>query len=237
MSSVFRFKQFSVDQANCAMKVNTDAVLLAALVDTKDSNQMLDVGSGTGVIALMLAQRYPQACIDAVEIDEKAALTAGRNFVNSSFANRLKVYSYSFEAHFEKYPDKKYDLIISNPPFFIDLLRPDDPGKELARHTDSSFFERLIFGSAVHLNENGLLCLILPVMTAELIKRISLANRLKTQKEILIHSFPLSEPHRNIIMLGFDTVKPEIHKFVIYEQQKIYSDEYSSLLKDFLTIF
>ena len=219
------------------MKVNTDAVLLGALVSAQDPQTILDVGTGTGVIALMLAQRYPQACIDAVEIDGKAASTACRNFANSSFANRLKAYSCSFEAHFERHPDKKYDLIISNPPFFIDSLRPDDPGKELARHTDSLFFERLISGSAVHLNENGLLCLILPVMTAKFIKSIGSVNRLKVRTEILIHSCLSSEPHRSLLMLGFDPVKTEIHKFVIYEQPKVYSDEYNNLLKDFLTIF
>lgn len=237
MSSVFRFKQFNIDQANCAMKVNTDAVLLGALVSAKDPAHILDVGTGTGVVALMLAQQFTRAFIDAVEIEEKAAVAAARNFAASPFLSRLRSHSSSFQIFFEENPNKKYDLIISNPPFFIDSLKSGNPVKELARHTDNLFFEHLISGSAAHLSGKGSLVLILPLNTAEVVRNISPALGLKIQREVLIRSFSGSVPHRSLLTLGFDSLKQEIRKFVIYKQARVYSDEYAHLLKDFLTIF
>src|SRR5258708_18444410 len=108
MADIFRFKQFNVDQTGCAMKINTDGVLLGALVEADHPKNILDIGAGTGVIALMLAQRFIEAEIDAVEIDVAAAETAGNNFNNSQFANRLNSYPLSFENFFEQNPDKKY---------------------------------------------------------------------------------------------------------------------------------
>ena len=125
MSSMFHFKQFSIDQANCAMKVNTDGVLVAALADFEDSTNILDVGTGTGLIALMLAQKYNNAFIDAIEIDKNAAVTALKNFSDSPFSNRIKLFPVSVMDYFEKV-NQKYDLIISNPPFFINSLSIHD---------------------------------------------------------------------------------------------------------------
>src|SRR5437879_3258817 len=113
---MFRFKQFNVDQSGCAMKINTDGVLLGALAEADQPENILDIGTGTGVIALMTAQRFENARIDAVEIDQSAAETARRNFSNSPFAERMNLYSMGFEQFFESNPDKKYDLIVSNPP-------------------------------------------------------------------------------------------------------------------------
>src|ERR1700743_597427 len=120
MKGVFHFKQFAVDQTGCAMKINTDGVLLGALTEADKPETILDIGTGTGVIALMLAQRFTDAKIDTVEIDIDTAQTAERNFKASPFADRLTVYALGFESYFEKYPEKKYDLIVSNPPFYID---------------------------------------------------------------------------------------------------------------------
>src|SRR4051812_29048264 len=110
---MFQFKQFAVDQSNCAMKINTDGVLLGALANADKPEQILDIGTGTGVIALMLAQRFSNAQIDAVEIDLDAAATAQRNFKASAFADRLYTYGSSFEDFFNHHPEKRYDLIIS----------------------------------------------------------------------------------------------------------------------------
>ncbi|ULT27547.1 methyltransferase [Sphingobacterium sp. E70] len=114
MASIFRFKQFEVDQSNCAMKINTDGVLLASLVDTKGAKRVLDVGTGTGVIALMLAQRLIDSHIEAVEIDALAAEMASRNFSNSIFQSRLVLHAKSFQ---QLQTGEHYDLIVSNPPF------------------------------------------------------------------------------------------------------------------------
>src|ERR1700750_1450773 len=106
MSGIFKFKQFDIDQSGCAMKINTDGVLLGALADADKSQSILDIGTGTGVIALMLAQRFADAKIDAVEIDQSAAETAGRNFQNSSFADRLTLYPSGFAEFFNRNPGK-----------------------------------------------------------------------------------------------------------------------------------
>jgi tRNA1Val (adenine37-N6)-methyltransferase len=122
MADLFRFKQFSVDQTGCAMKINTDGVLLGALAQAENPKHILDIGTGTGVIALMLAQRFTTAKIDAVEIDIIAAETAGTNFKNSPFSDRVTVFPKNFESFFDDNRERKYDLIISNPPFHINSL-------------------------------------------------------------------------------------------------------------------
>jgi len=237
MSSIFHFKQFSIDQSNCAMKVNTDGVLIGAVADFNNPARILDVGTGTGLIALMLAQKYNSALIDAVEIDKNAAETALKNFSNSTFSDRIKLIPESIKDYFE-IVDQKYDLIISNPPFFINSLGSINPRKGIARHTDLSFFDFLLTESVNHLNQKGHLCLILPLETASLIKKIlSRLGVLKVQKEILICSFPDSIPHRKIIMLGFENSVLIQDKLVIYESKGIYSGVYRNLLKDYLTIF
>jgi len=140
MPGMFQFKQFSVDQSGCAMKINTDGVLLGALADANQPPNILDIGTGTGVIAMMLAQRFTDAHIDAVEIDLSAAQTAERNFKNSAFGDRLSVYHKDFNAFFKENPTKEYDLIVSNPPFHINSLESPKAKKTLAKHTGEGFF-------------------------------------------------------------------------------------------------
>lgn len=237
MSSIFHFKQFEIDQANCAMKVNTDGVLLAALAVFSNPAKILDVGTGTGLIALMLAQKYPSAVIHAVEIDDNAAKTANENFSNSPFFNKPVVFHCSIKDYFED-TNEHYDLIISNPPFFINSLSSQNPEKGIARHTDLSFFDLLLAESAKHLNSAGHLCIILPLETAALVKAILKNSKaLKIQKEILIYSFPGSKPHRIIMVIGFENLIPEHQDLIIYESKGIYSENYSNLLKEYLTIF
>lgn len=236
-NKIFQFKQFSVDQSDCGMKINTDGVLLGALAEIENPQQILDIGAGTGVIALMLAQRFPFAKIDAVEIDEKTAQTASENFRNSSFADRLELYFASFEDYLNQYPDKKYSLIISNPPFFIGSLKSETAAKELARHTNKHFFERLIANAVSNLEKAGQLTLILPLETADLVRRISIESGFHVQKQILIQSFDYSLPHRELLSFGFNPVEVEKRTFVIYDRPKEHSKEYQELLKDFFTIF
>src|ERR1700756_535530 len=119
---MFRFKQFSVDQAGCAMKINTDGVLLGAMAGHANPLRILDIGTGTGVIALMLAQRFGNAQIDAVEIDAIAAETAARNFQNSDFCAQLHIHPVGITDYFEANAGEKFNLIVSNPPFYINSL-------------------------------------------------------------------------------------------------------------------
>ena len=237
MASLFHFKQFYIDQTDCAMKVNTDGVLLAAILDSVAPTKILDIGTGTGLISLMLAQRFPLALIDAVEIDENAARTAKKNFSESPFFNRLSLFHSSMEGYLLNY-DGQYDLIVSNPPFFINSLRSEDPVKGIARHTDYSFFENLLKESAKKLSSEGLLYIILPIETSKMIEKLMTSvPELTISDEILIHSYAESKPHRKILQIGFNISEPTIKNFVIYEKAGIYTSDYRMLLTDFLTIF
>ena len=157
--SGFRFKQFSVEQDDVAMKVGTDGVLLGAWAECERARRILDIGTGTGVIALQMAQRNPVAQVQAVEIDETAARRARANFDNSPWAERLEVAQTAVQ---EFSPAEKFDLIISNPPYFIDSLLPPDAKRSTARHTHDLTFEELDKAVCRLLDENGRFALILP---------------------------------------------------------------------------
>ncbi|HEY0772219.1 MAG TPA: methyltransferase [Sphingobacteriaceae bacterium] len=236
-TNTFQFKQFAVDQTGCAMKVNTDGVLLGALVTAKDPKSILDIGTGTGMIALMLAQRFPMSIIDAVEIDKEAAETAKNNFYNSPFSDRCTCFSKSFEQYFAEYPDKTYDLIISNPPFFINSLKSSTAAKEIARHTTLKFFSDLLAHVKVCLNENGRLSLILPVETADMVTKLALDFGFCLLHQIKIASFKDSESHRKIVSFEKEEGIFSSRDVVIYAEPKSYTEEYARLLRDFLTIF
>jgi tRNA1Val (adenine37-N6)-methyltransferase len=235
--SIFKFKQFNVDQTGCAMKINTDGVLLGVLAEANDPQNILDIGTGTGVIALMLAQRFIGAKIDAVEIDEDAAKTARKNFNNSPFAYRMLAHAVGFEDYFEQHSDKRFDLIVSNPPFFLNSLESPGNKKNLARHTDEGFYERLIKAVAKHLTETGVCQLILPIPTSNLVKYLLPKYQLNLQKQICIYSFYGDEPHREILIIGNTQIGIIEEKFVIYDNQKVYSAAYQNALKEFFTIF
>lgn len=219
------------------MKINTDGVLLGALADAKNLGQILDIGTGTGVIALMLAQRFHSAFIEAVEIDGLAAKTALINFSGSPFADRLAVASSSFEDFFKNNPDKKYDLIVSNPPFYINSLASPQAGKNLAKHAYAGFFETLLADAGEHLTTDGLLWLILPVDTAELVKSLAGTHHLSLRQIISIKSYPESKPHRQILVFGLNETTVARMEFVIYDAPKQYSGQYQTALQDFFTIF
>ncbi len=162
--SGFRFKQFSVEQDDVAMKVGTDGVLLGAWAECEGAKRILDIGTGTGVIALQMAQRNPMAQVQAVEIDETAAKRARANFDNSPWVERLEVAQAAVQ-EFE--PAEKFDLIISNPPYFVDSLLPPDAKRSTARHTHDLTFEELDKAVCRLLAENGKFALILPVTEFE----------------------------------------------------------------------
>lgn len=235
MGGVFRFKEFEVDQRGCAMKINTDAVLLATMVEARSPLRALDIGSGTGVIALMLAQRFPAVTIDAVDIDELAFLRTKENFENSKFFTRMHAYHGDFEI---MATGLTYDLIVSNPPFYVNALHNPDGRKKLARHADLAFFERLLHFSECRLSEAGSLQLIVPVELAEDIKSYIGVSELFLEREISIRSFAHSESIRKILIFRKGLVsKVDYFDFIIYQQKGMYSDAYKELLKPFFLAF
>ena len=232
--NIFRFKEFEVNQNNCAMKINTDGVLIGAMVRHKNPKLILDIGTGTGVIALMLAQRFLKAKVDAVEIDKMAAETAKLNFDNSKHKERLKVHDISLEFFSE---DKKYDLIVSNPPFFVNDLKNEEQRKGLARHASVEFFEMLVAKSAFCLSERGKIYFILPVRQAELVVEIAKKYNLNLCEKINLHSDKNKETFRVIICLSFEENNLVESDFYIYKGLKEHTDEYKELLKSFFLAF
>ncbi|NGM74388.1 methyltransferase [Sphingobacterium sp. SGL-16] len=235
MGSIFRFKEFEVNQQGCAMKINTDGVLLGATVAANNPTRILDIGTGTGVIAMMLAQRFTDAQVDAVEIDEEAFKRSTDNFQNSPFKNRIQAYFGSFEEVKSNFP---YDLIVSNPPFYTNSLHNPDSRKKLARHTDFDFFNKLLVFAQEKLTLHGQLELILPVELAEYVIEHGHAMGLHLRKTITMRSFADSEVIRNLITLGKNSVESTIQDdFIIYEEKGVYSAEYRTVLKPFFLAF
>ena len=243
MKNFFRFKQFNVDQTGCGMKINTDGVLLGALAGGSSSGRVLDIGTGTGVIALMLAQRFPDVKVDAVEIDSSAADRAYENFLNSPFSSRMELIRGSFQDYSLSNPQVSYNLIVSNPPFFLKSLKNPDLQKQVARHAAEGFFKELIAFAGQHLNkENGELWLILPEEAYLETCKLALVAGLSLLKRIAVRSFKEDIPHRQVVCFGFvDAFEgpPLVSEasLIIYDAPKCYSEAYKTVLRDFLIIF
>ena len=171
---IFRFKQFAVLNDRTAMKVGTDGVLLGAWCPVTGSRRVLDVGTGCGVIALMVAQRNNVAMIEGIDIDPEAIGEAVHNFEISPWSNRLK----AIETDFNRLvAAESYDLIVSNPPYFVDSLLPDNEARTLARHTCTLTYRQLIEGAARMLNSNGILAMISPTdVEADIIEAATFAS-------------------------------------------------------------
>ncbi|RBQ06853.1 tRNA methyltransferase [Pedobacter miscanthi] len=232
--SIFKFKQFDVDQTGCAMKINTDGVLLGATVSHPSPKRILDIGTGTGVIALMLAQRFPDACIEAVEIDQQAAETACRNFQLSVFSKRLNINHVSIEQYNNK---EQFDLIVSNPPFFVNDLKNEEIRKGIARHADEDFFSLLVEKSHSLLADEAQIWFILPIKQADEVIDIASRYGLSLAERVNIHSDKNKPTFRQIICLKKGEVFLNESDFNIYESLKEHTQEYKVLLKDFFLAY
>lgn len=167
----FCFKQFEIKQDRCAMKVGTDGVLLGAWA--MGGKRILDVGCGTGVVALMMAQRYPQAHVVGIDVDDEACLQATENVQSSPFANRVEMLHcrlQDFGVKEEAVEMPLFDAIVSNPPFFVNSLKAPDAKRTLARHADSLPFRDLLVGVKRLLNENGEFSVIVPSEVVDLME-------------------------------------------------------------------
>ncbi|MDQ0640082.1 tRNA1Val (adenine37-N6)-methyltransferase [Pedobacter sp. W3I1] len=232
--SIFKFKQFEVDQTGCAMKINTDGVLLGATVTHPSPLTILDIGTGTGVIALMLAQRFPDALIHAVEIDAQAAETAEKNFQFSVFSERLTINHTSIEQY--EY-SQQFDLIVSNPPFFVNDLKSEELRKGIARHADEDFFSMLIKKASGLLADEGMIWLILPVKQADEVIGIAAHYNLSLTERIHIHSDQSKPTFRQMICLKKGKTVLRERDFYIYESLKQHTAAYKELLKNFFLAY
>ena len=225
----FRFKQFTVFHDQCAMKVGTDGVLIGAWTDCSQAERILDVGTGSGLIALMLAQRS-KALIDALDIDENACIQAKYNVENSTFRERIQVIQSDFN-HFNT--DHKYDLIVSNPPYFVNSLPAPDRQRNMARHNHTLSFETLLKKSVTLLTEKGKIALILPYDAENQIQFLAENNGLFLYRKTIVCPKPDTNPKR--ILLEYAKVKAssEVSELYIEKEQHVYSEEFRQLIEEF----
>lgn len=229
----FKFKEFTIHQDRCAMKVGTDAVLLGSWTPLKHSpKNVLDIGSGTGIIALMLAQRSNAETIDAIEIEENAYEQCVENFEQSPWSDRLFCYHASL-LEFAEEIDETYDLIVSNPPFYSADFKTENIQRDLARFADALPFEHLLESVSKLLSKKGLFSVIIPFKEEE--KFIGLASKLNLFPKNILHvkGVPTSEIKRSLITFSFSNSDMELDEIVIEKSRHQYTDAYINLTKDF----
>lgn len=232
MSKAFQFKEFSVSQDKSAMKIGTDGVLLGAWAQIENEFSVLDIGTGTGVIALMLAQRSNAEIIDAIELEDNAYEQAVENFENSDWGDRLFCYHASLQEFAEEIDDK-YDFIISNPPFYTDDFKSEDNERNKARFEDSLPFDHLIKGAKKLLEENGNFFVIIPFKEEN--NFISLANNvgLHLQKSCRVQGNEKSEIKRSLLHFSTKRTEPKFESLIIEIERHKYTTDYINLVKDF----
>ena len=235
----FQFKKFKVHQDRCAMKVGTDGVLLGAWSSIEhEPKSILDIGAGTGVIALQLAQRSSANTIDALEIDDQAHEQCTHNFENSDWADRLFCYHASVQ-EFASEMEHKYDLIVSNPPFF---KAPKSTGSQtqntsqeraVARFTDTLPFKHLVVCAAHLLSQNGVFCTILPHKEADSFIEIAAQNKLFISKICTIRGIKTSKIKRCMLAFSLHQSKPKTQELIIEVSRHNYTQDYKNLVRDF----
>lgn len=226
----FQFKQFTVWHDKCAMKVGTDGVLLGAWTNISNANSVLDIGTGTGLVALMIAQRCASEIL-ALEIDENAVSQAIENKERSPWKERISVQHSDFKTFS---CDKRFDLIVSNPPYFSDSLLSPDAKRSTARHTNGLSYYELVEGVSSLLSPKGEFSLIIPADTIDKIKEIAAVYNLYPIRQTNVLSKPDSMPKRTLVTFSFSNfICTETNELVIELSRHQYSKEYISLTKDY----
>lgn len=245
MSTGFRCKQFYVDHRDCAMKVSTDALLLGAWTQLPVSGAILDIGAGSGILTLMLAQRSQQQAdliIDAIELDGAAADVAAQNFRQSDWHTKIRLIKgdiLTYPASADHLSHRRYSLIISNPPFFVDSLKAPDPKRNQARHTDTLSFADLLKVAATLLTPEGALSLILPTAAAAQMITLALETGWSLNRQCLVQTKASKAPGRCLFSLSRNPVSeaPVIEQLLIHASDGSYHSDYRQLLQDFYLKF
>jgi len=227
----FEFKQFTIHQECCAMKVGTDGTLLGAWTSAPAGvRRILDIGTGTGLIALMMAQRFPEAEVIGIDIDSEAVTQATTNVVASPFSNRVRI----ILANIADFSVEPFDAIVCNPPFFVDSLTCPDPSRTIARHTGSLTYKTLMQSVKRLLKDDGLFSVVVPVdYRSQLLSEAALAG-LILSKECAIKTTPKKTPKRCLMEFRKQPVTlvvSTIETLEINPGQR--SDWYHQLTKDF----
>ena len=230
----FQFKEFTVKQDKTAMKIGTDGVLLGAWTRIdKPIESILDIGSGTGVIALQMAQLYDAEIIDAIEIEPNAYEQCVENFENSPWADRLFCYHTSLQ-EFTAEIEEKYDLIISNPPFYTDRFLSDDYARNQARQTLTLSFDDLLKSVSNLLDINGFFSVIIPYKEEALFLHKAAGNGLFPQKITRVKGHKEVVIKRSLLLFSFkQNIKPFIEELILEKERHVFTEAYQKLVEEF----
>ena len=236
-NTVFAFKQFNIKQDKCAMKVGTDAVLLGAWVHPNNEKKILDIGTGTGVIALMLAQKT-NAEIVGIDIDLQATQQAKENVAESKFRDQIKIIHSSLQSYSHS-SDSKYQLIVSNPPFFEQSFKSTDEQRSNARHADVLPFEELIDSVIKLLDVSGKFCLILPTLEAEKFRTLAQKKGLYLSKLLRVKSrTDKGTDKRHLMQFEFTPSEFSEDTLIIDDNERHnYTKEYREFTKEYYLNF
>lgn len=223
----FNFQQFSVNQSSEVFRVGTEAVLLGTLCKVENSHKVLEVGTGTGIISLMIAQRNSAVEILALDINENAATLAKENFQNSPFHYRLEVLNSDFKNFIT---EQKFDLVISNPPYFEENSSEKDI---LARQQTELSFANLLENASKLLSDKGIISVIIPFEAGSIFIKIAEQNQLFLKRKINIYGIENSKIKRLILEFSLNKIDLEESDFTIEKSPRKYSDQYLELTKDF----
>ncbi len=232
MSKPFQFKEFSIEQDQCAMKIGTDGVLLGAWATVKNEYSILDLGTGTGVISLMMAQRSNAELIDAIEIDGPAFEQAMSNFENSNWGDRLFCYHASLQ-EFTKETEDTYELIISNPPFYTDYNPSENKERSTARFEDAMPFEHLSNAVSKLLDPKGVFAVIIPFKEEEKFVALAKINNLFLNRACRVKGTETSPIKRSLLEFSFTESLLKEEKLIIELERHIYTEAYKKLVQDF----
>ncbi|MBN2213905.1 MAG: methyltransferase [Bacteroidales bacterium] len=235
-NTYFQFKQFTIYHDKCAMKVGTDGVLLGAWANVDKAPDILDVGTGTGLIAIMLAQRCG-AKIDAVEIDENAFNQAGENISACPWHQRIRLIKSSFQDYSAKC-DKAYDLVVSNPPYFRNQFRPPERSRAMARHDDALSLKDLLFYACLILKPEGIISIVLPVDMLDKYRCWLLQNKLHIRRMLYVMPFPGRPVKRILAEAGRERkAVEEEHLAIESGKRHHYTQQYIELTRAFYLAF
>jgi tRNA1Val (adenine37-N6)-methyltransferase len=229
----FSFKKFTLYQDKTAMKVTTDACILGAYTDVYNAKRILDIGTGTGLLALMLAQRS-EAQIESVEIDEISYNQAAENVENSIFKDKIKIYHSDIQSFIS---ENKYDLIISNPPFFQNHLKAETLARNNALHTDTLSFEDLLSSVVRLLSPNGTFVVLLPAYQSSVLELMANDLELFANKKLNIHHREGSKILRIITTFGFSKTETIVEELIIKNSDESYTTDFQEIMKDYYLIF
>lgn len=229
----FQFKQFTIEQDRCAMKIGTDGVLLGAWVSIKNNPfAVLDIGAGTGIIALQLAQRSNAEMIDALEIDENAFEQCVDNFENSAWSDRLFCYHASLEEFVEEVDDK-YDIIISNPPFYTEDFKTADESRDVARFNDALPFNELIDSASHLLSDKGVFAVIIPRKEEENFIKMASEVNLFPSRICRVRGNETSEEKRSLLEFSFEEKAAKLENIILENSRHDYTEDYKNIVQEF----